>query len=335
VTTPVLIALILWLAAHPTAPLAATPEQPPAPAEAPRTAEAPAAAPARTAPRYRVVTVGSEPTPVWDAFTDRLRDLGYIEGRNLLVERRWFHRYPELMRSLLPEVLGTKPDVLVTSMFPPAVAVEPDHCVPIFVIGVGEPYGPCRIVPVAHTPSSSSARELSAAHLRLTTSILSVSRITVITDSGRPFLGDYVSGLQTAAASYGATVHVLDLNRAADRDSLFGAITRQVPDAVIVAPGLAEPESRRQIVQYLTRHRIPTIGSHVGDGAVVAADYDWVELARRAASVVDRILSGVAPADLHLDGAAKLEVTIDVKAASAVGLTIPPSVLRQADRVLE
>jgi putative tryptophan/tyrosine transport system substrate-binding protein len=295
-----------------------------------------AAAPARAAPRYRVGIVGAEPTQVWDAFGRRLQDLGYVEGRNLILERRWFYGYPERMRSLMTELLGMKPNVLVTSMFPPAVAVDPGHCVPILLIGVGEPYGPCRIFPVVDMSFSSSAKELSAAHLRLTTTaIRSVSQIAVITDSGQSFLRDYVSGLQAAAVSSGVTVYVLDLTRTSDVDSLFAAITRQGPDAVIMAPGLAQPAFRRQIVHYLTTHRIPTIGSHVGDGVVVAADYDWVELGRRAASVVDRILTGVRPADLHLDDAAKLEVTIDLKAASAVGLTIPPSVLQQADRLLE
>jgi ABC-type uncharacterized transport system substrate-binding protein len=287
-------------------------------------------------PVYRVATLGADPTLIWDVFQRRLRELGYVEGRNLTLERRWSNGHEDRLPKLLAELLRANPDVLVTSsMFPPTVGIEAAQCVPILAIAVSEPYGACQISPVARMTQSASAREVSATHLRLARGLApSASRFAVLTNSDRPFLVDYVKGLEAAAASAGVAVHVLDVSGDQDLGRLAAAITRDAPDVLIVGPRFMRPDWRRQIVRFATDRGIPSIGSYVADGVVIAADYDWADLARRAASFVDQVLKGTHPAGLATNAPAKFEVTVDGRVAKILGLTIPEPVLSQADRVL-
>ena len=288
------------------------------------------------APVYRVATLGADHTQIWDVFQRRLRELGYVEGRNLVLEQRWSQGFVDRLPTLMAELLKIKPDVLVADMFPPTARIDPALCVPILAIGVGEQYGACRTFPVARLSPAVSAKDLSAVHLRLAKAAFpSASRVTVVTNSGRPFLVEYVSGLLAAAGSLGVAVDVLDVRVDPDLDQMLAAIRRQAPDTLIVGPSFDRPESRRQIVRYAANRRIPAIGSYLPDGVVIAADYDWVALARRAADFVDLLLKGGKPAELPADAPAKFEVTVDARLAQALGLTIPQTVLSQADRVLE
>jgi len=283
---------------------------------------------------YRVATLGADPTQVWDAFDRRLRELGYVEGRNLALDRRWSHGYEDRLPTLMTEALRAKPDVLVTSMLPPVPPAE--QCVPILAIAVSEPYGACRISPAARTSQEASARELSAIHLRLARATLpSASRLAVLTNSDRPFLVDYVRELRMAAAAAGLTLNVLDVSGDPDLGHLASSITREAPDALLVGPGFMRPDSRRQIVRFAALRGIPSIGSHVADGVVIAADYDWIQLARRTAELVDQVLKGaVDPANLSTAVPARLEITLDERVAKSLDLTIPEAVRSQADRVL-
>jgi putative ABC transport system substrate-binding protein len=287
------------------------------------------------APVYRVATLGADQTRVWDTFHRRLEELGYVEGRNLIVERRWSHGYEDRLPTLLAEVLRTKPDVLVTSMLPPTPRIDPAQCVPILAIAVWEPYGSCRVSPVARMSQGASAREVSATHLRLArAAVPSASRFAILTDSDRPFLVEYVRGLEAAAASAGVKVRVFDVSDDPDLRRLASAIDRETPDVLIVGPSFMPPDSRRQIVRFATSRGIPSIGSHVADGVVIAADYDWTQLARRTADFVDELLKGAKPADLSTGAPTRFEVVVDGRVAKTLGLTIPESVLSQADRVL-
>ena len=116
---------------------------------------------------HRVAILGSDPAQVWDVFQRRLRDLGYIEGQNLVLERRWSQGSAERVSSLLSELVKIRPEVLVASMFPATGRIDAAQCMPILVIGVGEPYGTCRTVPVAQKSLADSAREVSVTHLQL------------------------------------------------------------------------------------------------------------------------------------------------------------------------
>ena len=287
------------------------------------------------APVYRIATLGADTTQVWDVFHRRLKELGYVEGQNLLLERRWSHGYDDRVPTLLAELLRVKPDVLVTSMLPPTSGVEAAECVPILAIAVWEPYGPCRTFPVARMSQASSAKEVSATHFRLArAAVPGASRFLVLTNSERLFLVEYVRGLETTAASAGVALHVLDVSGDPDLGNLAAAITREAPDVLIVGPNFMRPDARRQIVRFATARGIPSIGSYVADGVVIAADYDWTALARRAADFVDQLLKGAKPVDLSTGAPTRLEVIVDGRVARILGLTIPESVLSQADRVL-
>jgi putative tryptophan/tyrosine transport system substrate-binding protein len=231
--------------------------------------------------------------------------------------------------------LRSQPEVLVTSMLPPTSRIEAEQCVPILAIAVWEPYGSCRTVPVARMSQASSAKEVSAHHLRLArAAVPGASRFLVLTNSGRPFLVEYVRELESSAGAVGVTVHVLDASSDPDIGNLAAAITRQAPDVLIVAPGFLRPDARRQLVRFATARGIPSIGSYVADGVLIAADYDWTALARRAADFVDQLLKGAKPVDLQTGAPTRFEVIVDGRVAKILGLTIPESVLSQADRVL-
>jgi putative tryptophan/tyrosine transport system substrate-binding protein len=287
------------------------------------------------APVYRIATLGADTTQVWDVFHRRLKELGYAEGQNLLLERRWSHGYEDRVPTLLAELLRSKPDVLVTSMLPPTSRVEAEQCVPILAIAVWEPYGSCRTVPVARMSQAASAKEVSANHLRLARAVVpGASRFLALTNSERPFLVEYVRGLESSAATDGVTVHVLDAGIDPDIGNLAAAITREAPDVLIVGPSFLRPDARRQIVRFATARGIPSIGSYVADGVLIAADYDWTALARRAADFVDQLLKGAKPVDLSTGASPRFEIIVDGRVAKILGLTIPESVLSQADRVL-
>ena len=286
-------------------------------------------------PVHRIATLGADATQVWDVFHRRLKELGYVEGQNLLLERRWSHGYEDRVPTLLAELLRSKPEVLVTSMLPPTSRIEAGQCVPILAIAVWEPYGACRTVPVARMSQASSAKEISAHHLRLAlTAVPGASRFLALTNSERPFLVEYVRGLESTAATAGVTLHVLDASLDPDIGGLAAAITRAAPDVLIVSPNFMRPDARRQLVRFATARGIPSIGSYIGDGVLIAADYDWTALARRAADFVDQLLKGAKPVDLSTGAPARFEVIVDGKVAKVLGLTIPESVLSQADRVL-
>ena len=287
------------------------------------------------APVHRIATLGADTTQVWDVFHRRLRELGYVEGQNLLLERRWSHGYEDRVPTLLAELLRSKPEVLVTSMLPPTSRIEAEQCVPILAIAVWEPYGACRTVPVARMSQASSAKDVSANHLRLArTAVPGASRFLALTNSERPFLVEYVRGLESTAARAGVTLHVVDAGSDPDIGSLAAAITREAPDVLIVSPNFMRPDARRQIVRFATARGIPSIGSYIADGVLIAADYDWIALARRTADFVDQLLKGAKPVDLSTGAPARFEVIVDGRVAKVLGLTIPESVLSQADRVL-
>jgi putative ABC transport system substrate-binding protein len=287
------------------------------------------------APLHRIATLGADSTQVWDVFHRRLKELGYVEGQNVLLERRWSHGYEDRVPTLLAELLRSKPDVLVTSMLPPTSRIEAEQCVPILAIAVWEPYGSCRTVPVARMSQASSAKEVSAQHLKLARAAVSgASRFLVLTNSERPFLVEYVREIESSAAAAGVIVHVLDASSDRDIGNLAAAITREAPDVLIVAPGFLRPDARRQLVRFATARGIPSVGSYVADGVLIAADYDWTALARRAADFVDQLLKGAKPVDLSTGAPTRFEVIVDGRVAKILGLTIPESVLSQADRVL-
>jgi putative ABC transport system substrate-binding protein len=287
-------------------------------------------------PVPRVATLGADPAQVWDVFQRRLGDLGYVEGRNLILERRWSQGHADRVPLLRAELLKVKPDVLVTSMFPPTGRIDLAQCVPLLVIGVGEPYGTCRAIPVAQKSLASSAKEVSAKHLELArAAVPAASRFVVLTNSKLPFLVEYAGAFRATAASQGAAVNVVDVSGGPSLADVTSAITREAPDVLIVGPAFDQPTVRRQIVGYAVRGRIPAIGSHVTDGVVVAADYDWVDLGRRAAEFVDQLLKGIKLVDLPATAPTKFEVIVDQRAAKAVGLTIPDSLRSRADQVLE
>ena len=284
----------------------------------------------------RVVTLGSEPTEVWDAFERRLNELGYVDGRTVRLDRRWSHGLSERVPALVAEALATNPDVAVASILPPNTGAASARCVPFLAIGVAEPYGACPIFPVVDLSPAASAREVSEMHVRLAVAAVpSATRMTVLTDASRPFLVHYVAGLRRAAEAHGVSLTLLDVSREPDRDGLVASLARQAPDALIVAPSFGQPHARRQMVLSASRMRIPTIGAHLMDGVVVAADYDWRELARRAASFVDRVLRGSPVSELDRRAPAKFEVVVDRRAADAVGLVLPESLVQRADRVLD
>jgi putative ABC transport system substrate-binding protein len=290
-----------------------------------------AAQPSATLPR--VATLGSEPTQAWDIFQRRLGELGYMDGRNVVFERRWSHGFAERVPTLVTELLNTRPDVLVTSMFPPAPPMPPAHCPPMLVIGVAEPYGACRFLPVASMSLASSARDLSGTHFRLATVAMpTVKSVAVVTDSTQPFLREYVTALKAAGAARGVLIGVLDATEL-DLDGIAAAITRLAPDVLFIAPGFSAPHIRREIVRYAARRRILTIGSHVGDGVAIAADYDWQDLAHRAANFVDRILKGGKLGELSTDASLKFEVVVDRQATTGLGLSLPESLSEPRDRL--
>ena len=195
------------------------------------------------APVFRVAILGADPTQVWDAFERRLRDLGYAEGRNLVLERRWSQGYADRVPGLLADLMKVKPAVLVTDTFLRTDRIDPTQCVPLLAIGVAEPYGACPIFPVARRSLTASAKEVSTTHLQLAlAAVPSARRLLVLTNSKLAFLIDYVKELQAAAQPGGVAVEVFDVSDGSSLAEVTGTITRRAPDVLILGPAFDQPQ---------------------------------------------------------------------------------------------
>ncbi len=299
---------------------------------------------------YRIGTISSGPRdpaaePIFRAFRERLEELGYVDGRNVIFERRWaegrFERLPQLAEDLTamnvdvvvawgtPAVAAAK---RVMTRTPIVMASSADAVATGLVESLSRPGGNVTGVSWHHA-------ELATKWLQLIIELLPrAKRILVLWDSTNP--PDVVArpSLETAAAQVKTRLDFVEARDAADYDLALCAGADRHADAVIVLPSSRAYLHRRHLAEAALKNRLPTVHGFrefVDAGGLLAYTPGLSELARKAAGYVDRILKGAKPADLPVEQPTKFELVINLKTAKALGMTIPQSLLIRADEVIE
>jgi ABC-type uncharacterized transport system substrate-binding protein len=284
-------------------------------------------------------------TARWRALRERLRELGYVEGQNVIFERRWADGKAERLPSLAAELIAAKVDVLVAGGSSPALAAkQATKSVPIVMATGGDPVELELAAGLARpggnvTGVISLIGQLVVKRLELLKQLMPrASRIAVVRDPDNPSSALSLREAENAARAFGIVVQAVGVRGPRDLDAVFSAMKKSHIDAVILAENTRFIADRRRIADLAVTHRLPMLVAakeFAEAGALVSYGTDYLDLFRRAAHYVDKILRGANPADLPIEQPTKFELVINLKTAKALGLTIPPSLLLRADQVIE
>lgn len=280
----------------------------------------------------------------FEAFGQALRDLGYVEGQNVILDVRGSERYERLPR-LSAELVSLRPDVIVAySSRPATVARKATETIPIVMVSVGDPIGIGLFSSLARpggniTGLSSLGIDLTAKRLQLLKEMHPrVSRVAVLLHSQNPTHPRALAIAQHAAPALGLSIQTVEVRGADHLQDALAAIPGQRVEALLPLPDGMFVASRASIIAVALTNRLPLIGNRkawVADGALISYGVDLSEHWRLAARYVDRILKGAKPADLPIEEPTKLELAINLKTAKALGLAIPHSILLRTDQLIE
>ena len=284
--------------------------------------------------------------PLWEAFRQGLRELGYVEGRTIAIEYRWTEGRDERFPDFAAELVRLKVDVIVTGGTPAAIAAKnATRTIPIVMGSSGDPVGTGLIASLARpggnvTGLSALNLELEGKRLELLKEVVpKLSRVAVLWNPGNRLLHErYLKETQAAALSLGVQLQLVAVQSSADFESAFAKMTRERPDALIVEADLFFVLHRKRIVDFTAKTQLPAVYSFrdfVDAGGLMVYGASFPELYRRAATYVDKILKGAKPADLPVEQPTKFELVVNLKTAKALGLTIPQSMFIRADQVIE
>jgi putative ABC transport system substrate-binding protein len=285
------------------------------------------------------------PGPNVDAFRQGLRDLGYVEGKNITIEYRWGEGKLERMPELAAELVRNKVDVIVTQGMPavlaakkatstiPIVAANSDNLVEAGVVAsLARPGGNV-------TGSTRIDADFSAKRLELLKEALpKLSRVAVLSHGTLGGDQEELQESRTAARNLGIQLQSLQTREPNDFSHAFSEMIKRHADALIIITSSFTSAHRIQLIELASKNRLPTVcGQALWSGAGCAVSYgpNLTELYRRAAYLVDKILKGSKPADLPVERPRKYELIINLKTAKQIGLTIPPNVLARADKVIK
>jgi putative ABC transport system substrate-binding protein len=280
-----------------------------------------------------------------ESFREGLRDLGYVEGRNISIEYRWAEGNYELLPSLVAELIALKVEVIVTAGTPASLAVKSASSpVPLVMVAVGNPIGNGLVESLARpggnaTGLTSIAPELEGKRLELIKEVVpAVSRLAVFWNPANAVMIADEQQVQAAAAALHVPVLSLPVRTAEELDDAFAKILAEGADAVLVLADRVFLHNRQRIADFVIEHRLPAMNAYrelVEAGALMSFGPSYAVMHRQAATYVVKILKGAKPADLPVQQPAKFEFVVNLKSAGAIGITIPHTVLLRADEVIE
>ena len=297
---------------------------------------------------YRIgyLSSGSAPTPhLIASIRDELRDLGWVEGQNIIIEFRGAERSVDQFPALAAELVRLKVDLIIVTSTPGALAAKAaTRDIPIVFQMVSDPVTSGLVASLAHpggnvTGWSNILPQMSGKLLQLLTEALPrASRVAVLWSSANPGKVLEYREIQAAARGLGVTLQSAEAPAPKDLEAAFSALTRGRPDALIIlADQVTQPHDQR-IVEFAATSRLPAISQvrqFVDAGGLMSYGLDLVRQYRRTALYVDKILKGAKPADLPVEQPTTFELVINLKTAKALGLTIPQSLLNRADEVIQ
>jgi putative ABC transport system substrate-binding protein len=295
-------------------------------------------------PRIGYLHVVPRPSPFLQMLGQGLRDLGYFEDQNFAFEFRSADGNVERLPTLAADLVHLNVDLIVTSTAPAArAAKEATTTIPIVMVGVN--YDPLALGYVASLARpGGNVTGLFFLHLDLLAKRLgvfkeilpTVGRIAVLSD---PLSADQLKQVEVVNRSLGFKLHPVELRAPQlDVESAFRAVARSRAKGLFVLETVNIFRERSQIAQLALKHRLPTsfaFREYVDAGGLASYGVNFLDMGRRAAIYVDRILKGAKPADLPVEQATTFELVINLKTAKALGLTIPQSLLQRADQVIE
>lgn len=279
-----------------------------------------------------------------EAFEQGLRELGYADGKNIVIEWRSGEGKLNTESELVAEALRLKVDVIVTSgPTMTRAAKQATATLPIVMTFDSDPIGSGFIVSLARpggniTGLSALSPELSGKQLELLKEIIPrLSRVAILGNSKEPANPKTLKEIQSGAAAFGVRVQPVDVSTPSDIETAFHAATKARSDALVVLASLVLSEHRATVAHLALKNRLPAIyfrEEFVDAGGLMSYATSFADLSRRAASYVDKILKGAKPADLPVEQPTKFDLVINLRTAKQIGLTIPPNVLARADRVI-
>jgi putative tryptophan/tyrosine transport system substrate-binding protein len=307
------------------------------------------AQPAGTVPRIGVLSPSAPSDPRMqrrlEAFQQGLRELGYVEGRNIAIESRWAEGRYDRLPALAAELVRLKVNVILTMAPPPTKAAkDATTTIPIVMGAVADAVTAGFVSNLARpegniTGLSMMVPELVGKQLEILKEVVpKLSRVVLLGNPANPSNAAQSREAKGAARILGLRLQPVAARDPGEIDSAFVAMTREKPDAVIVLLDSMFLDRRTRIADLSVKHRLPTVygtGEHAEAGGLMTYGPNIPSMFRRAATYVDRILRGARPAELPVEQPTKFELIINLKTAKALGLTIPPSLLLRADQVIE
>ena len=288
---------------------------------------------------------GSSPSVTYQAFRLGLRDLGWVEGKNLSIEYRHAEGRHDRLPDLAADLVRLKVDVIVTTVTSDSLAAQKaTRAIPIVMVAAGDPVANGLIESLARpggnvTGLSQMLQELSGKRLELLKEMVpKLSRVAVLWNPQSASATLNWKENQQPARQLGIQLHSLEVRSPNDFDQAFADATRARAGALAILPDPVISTNLKRIVDFAAKSRLPSIyqSSEFADaGGLVTYGPDRADLFRRAAAYVDKILKGAKPGDLPIEQPTKFELVINMKTAKALGIKVPNSILVRADKVIE
>ena len=281
----------------------------------------------------------------FEVFRQALRELGYVEGQNIVIESRWAEGGYDHLPALLADLVRLKVDVIVTfGGAATKAAQQATRTIPIVMTAVNDPLGSGLVSSLARpggnvTGTSFMAPDVVGKQLEVLKQMApKVSRVALLRNPDNPASELQSREAESAAQVLGMRLQTLEARAPQEIERAFAAMTRERAGALVVLTDAIFTNQRIQIAKLATEKRLPAVYGNIeiaDAGGLIAYSANLFDLDRRAAVFVDRILKGAKPGDLPVEQPTKFELVINLRTAKAIGLTIPPSLLQRADRVIE
>jgi putative tryptophan/tyrosine transport system substrate-binding protein len=304
-------------------------------------------------PSARVATIGylsiagGAPggAPLAESFRQGLQELGYIDGKTIAIVYRSAEGKPERLPALAAELVQLPVDLIFAQSGQVAEVVrDTTTTIPIVMVSGADPVAIGLVASLARpggniTGLSLMSAELAGKRLQLLKEASGrLGRVAVLWNARDAVMTNIFSEIQTAAPTLGMTVQPLAVQVAEDIDSAIAALTQERPDALFMITDVLTSRYVRQVLEFAVQHQLPTMfqsSGPVAEGGLMSYAPSFTGSYRRAAYYVDRILKGAKPGDLPVEQPMKFELVVNLKTAKALGITIPPTLLMLADKVIE
>ena len=304
----------------------------------------PLAAPAQQSGKIPRVGILDD-APMWQAFRQALRELGYVQGQNIAYEYRYGEGAPDRLAAVAAELVRRPVDVIATYGTPPTQAAkEATATIPIVMVGIGDPVRAGLVASLARpggniTGNTVIGPDLNPKRLQiLREAIATVTRVAYLANPDNASTMAILAEMKIATPAAGMVLIPVEVRSVGDFEPAFSAMLRERPDAIIVTTDPFHQFHVDRIIEFLANNRLPGIfgaKENVAAGGLMAYGASVPDLFRRAAAYVHRILQGTKPADLPVELPTKFDLAVNLRTAKALGLELPPTFIARADEVIE